>query len=424
MDTSVLLVEPFYGGSHRQLIDLLYDDIPACTRFTLPAKKWHWRARTAALQFSQTIPRSDSYRLLFCSSVLNLAELAALRPDLGRLRKVVYFHENQLMYPVRKSQDRDFQYGYNQVLTCLVADVVIFNSCFNMTSFLDNIASFMKLIPDHRPRGLADQIRPKCRIVHFPIQFPDWCRDDVPRTKPTCLTLMKQSNVNRTVCDSNDGDTSSETQCNKELQQQLHLVEGSDITDSATRPLHIVWPHRWEHDKSPNAFFLTLYKLQKQGLSFKVSVLGETYTDVLDIFAEAAEKLKSHIVAWGFQSFKDDYYRHLVAADVVVSTAAHEFFGVAMLEAVYLGCYPLCPRRLVYPEIFPDECLYNTDHQLLKRLVQYCKRPALVRRSTLKMDLDQYSWQRLRPVYQTLLTPQPDNVDQVEAAPSPVLSAV
>ncbi|KAK2174368.1 hypothetical protein NP493_807g01010 [Ridgeia piscesae] len=86
----------------------------------LPAKKWHWRARTAALHFSQVIPHSEVYRLLFCSSVLNLAELVALRPDLGRLRKIVYFHENQLIYPVRKSQERDFQYGYNQVLTWYV----------------------------------------------------------------------------------------------------------------------------------------------------------------------------------------------------------------------------------------------------------------------------------------------------------------
>ena len=56
-------------------------------------------------------------RVLFCSSVLNLAEMVALRPDLAPVRKVVYFHENQLVYPVRKAQDRDFQYGYNQILT-------------------------------------------------------------------------------------------------------------------------------------------------------------------------------------------------------------------------------------------------------------------------------------------------------------------
>lgn len=57
------------------------------------------------------------FRVLFSSSVLNLCELVALRPDLARLKKVLYFHENQLVYPVRKDQERDFQYGYNQVLS-------------------------------------------------------------------------------------------------------------------------------------------------------------------------------------------------------------------------------------------------------------------------------------------------------------------
>lgn len=56
-------------------------------------------------------------RVLFSSSVLNLCELVALRPDLARLKKVLYFHENQLLYPVRKDQERDFQYGYNQILS-------------------------------------------------------------------------------------------------------------------------------------------------------------------------------------------------------------------------------------------------------------------------------------------------------------------
>uniref|UniRef100_A0A3Q2DXT8 tRNA-queuosine alpha-mannosyltransferase n=1 Tax=Cyprinodon variegatus TaxID=28743 RepID=A0A3Q2DXT8_CYPVA len=154
-------------------IDLLKENIEGCSVFTLPAKKWHWRARTAALYFSQTIPACSTYRVLFSSSVLNLCELVALRPDLARLKKILYFHENQLVYPVRKDQERDFQYGYNQVLSCLVSDVVAFNSRFNMESFLSSIRSFMKKIPDHRPKDLDRLIRPKCVVLSYPVQFPD-----------------------------------------------------------------------------------------------------------------------------------------------------------------------------------------------------------------------------------------------------------
>lgn len=85
--------------------------------FTLPAKKWHWRARMSALHFAQAIPTDHQYNILFTSSVLNLAELLGVRPDLAKCRKIVYFHENQLVYPVREIKDRDCQYGLNQVMT-------------------------------------------------------------------------------------------------------------------------------------------------------------------------------------------------------------------------------------------------------------------------------------------------------------------
>uniref|UniRef100_A0A3Q0STB8 tRNA-queuosine alpha-mannosyltransferase n=1 Tax=Amphilophus citrinellus TaxID=61819 RepID=A0A3Q0STB8_AMPCI len=324
----------FYGGSHKQLIDLLKENIDGCSVFTLPAKKWHWRARTAALYFSQTIPACPSYRVLFSSSVLNLCELVALRPDLAHLKKVLYFHENQLVYPVRKDQDRDFQYGYNQVLSCLVSDVVVFNSSFNMDSFLSSIPSFMKKIPDHRPKDLDRLIRPKCVVLSYPVQFTDVSR---------------------------------------------------------------------EHDKNPELFFKTLLRLKERRLDFHLSVLGETFTDVPEVFASSRLLLDSHILNWGFLPSKEDYLRVLCEADVVVSTANHEFFGVAMLEAVHCGCFPLCPKSLVYPEIFPAQYLYSTPEQLCKLLQGLCRRPDVARRHTIKVDTSSYSWAALKPRFQDLL---------------------
>ncbi|TRY76995.1 hypothetical protein TCAL_10204 [Tigriopus californicus] len=334
----VLIIEPFYGGSHRQLVDFLertwLQNGWNVKVLTLPAKKWHWRARTSALFFSQKIPSDVTFDVLFCSSVLNLAELLALCPSLGSrsVRKVVYFHENQLIYPVRAVKERDFQYGYNQILAALAADVVVFNSKFNQTSFLDHIQTHLNTQPDHRAdwRTIRQQIESQSRVIYFPI---DW--DALP-----------------------------------------HHIGAIDLP---TGPLKIVWPHRWEHDKNPDSFFKVLARLKAEGHQFVVSILGEAYAQVPEIFATAQIDLGPEFIAhWGFLPSREDYYHVLQHSDIVVSTAHHEFFGVSMLEATYLGCLPLVPNRLVYPELYPKECVYNTDQQLFKKLRAYCITPRLV----------------------------------------------
>uniref|UniRef100_A0A3P9GY37 tRNA-queuosine alpha-mannosyltransferase n=1 Tax=Oryzias latipes TaxID=8090 RepID=A0A3P9GY37_ORYLA len=402
--SGILLVEPFYGGSHKQLVDLLEKNFVDCSVFTLPAKKWHWRARTAALYFSQAIPCCTSYRVLFCSSVLNLCELVALRPDLARLKKVLYFHENQLAYPVRKDQDRDFQYGYNQVLSCLVSDVVVFNSHFNMESFLSAIPSHMKKIPDHRPKNLDELIRPKCVVLSYPVQFPD-----VTRLLPQHKLLKPRPVV---TCPSDhsscrDEDRLMQSRCDEDPPQSSCAVQQpacGEPLSGQEKPLHIVWPHRWEHDKNPELFFNTLLKLKEQELPFQVSVLGETFTDVPDVFSSSRRLLDPQVLNWGFLSSKEDYLRVLCDADVVVSTSNHEFFGVSMLEAVHCGCFPLCPKALVYPEIFPVQYLYSTPEQLYKRLRELCKRPGIARRHVVTVDTSKFSWTFLKSQFLALLT--------------------
>ncbi len=54
----------------------------------------------------------------------------------------------------------------------MVADEIIFNSKFNLNSFLTNIKPFLKIMPDYRPKQLETKILDKSRVLYYPIVFP------------------------------------------------------------------------------------------------------------------------------------------------------------------------------------------------------------------------------------------------------------
>lgn len=303
-----IILEPYYGGSHRSLVDGLRANLGLDLElWTLPPRKWKWRMRGAAPVFAERWHREQpQVEGIFTSSLLNVAELRGLLPPEARsLPITLYFHENQLNYPVRVDDFRDYHYGWINILSALAADQLLWNSEYNRDSFFDALPNFISKMPDHRPSGIVEKLVSKSQVLPVPI------------------------------------------------------APGPSIESAQNDTCRILWNHRWEHDKGPEEFFQVLMKLQDEGLEFELSVLGQKFSDVPKIFSEAKEVLASKIRRWGFVESFDEYRMELASADLVVSTAQHEFQGLSVLEAAAGGARPLLPNALAYPEIWPSDFLYE-----------------------------------------------------------------
>jgi glycosyltransferase involved in cell wall biosynthesis len=134
---------------------------------------------------------------------------------------------------------------------------------------------------------------------------------------------------------------------------------GVSMAESAPKsrpagPVRISWASRWEYDKGPDTLFAALRLLMDRGVDFEVIVLGEQFRQSPSVFGEAREWLADRVRLWGYQPSRGAYESAMCQADVFVSTAEHEFFGLAAVEAATAGVGVLLPNRLAYPEVFSE----------------------------------------------------------------------
>ncbi len=310
----VLALEPWYGGSHRRFLDELAAHSAHDVRVVgMTARFWKWRMQGGAVTLAgkarEVLESGWVPDVLFASSMVNLpAFLALTRPLFDRTPAVLFFHENQLTYPLRPGDQRDYTYAYVNYLSALAADRIAFNSQFHHDEFFGALPDLLRRFPDYTHLDTLGQLRAKAGVLHLGLDL-----DGLDRTRPE--------------------------------------AQAAKVHDGG--PPVLLWNHRWEHDKRPEAFFRVVNRLDDAGLRFRLILAGQTFEEQPAEFEAGFRRYAERVLHYGFAESFDDYARLLHRADVVVSTSGHEFFGVSMMEAIHCGCHPLLPDRLTYPELIP-----------------------------------------------------------------------
>lgn len=259
-NVSVLALNPWGGGSHRAFLDgWMEHSRHQFTVLSLPPCHWKWRMRHSALTFAHQLQERVSsgeparrWDVIFATDMVNIAELRGLLPpSLRSVPIVLYFHENQLTYPVRVAAARDLHFAYTNFLSAIAADHVWFNSAFHRDSFTAALRSLLRRMPDSKHSEDVDRILTKSCV--------QWPGASVPSLG-----------------------TSS-------LQSGLTHVGGSNRLDkpqpARDLPIRVVWASRWEHDKNPELFFAAVSVLRQRGVEFRLSVLGESFSDTPECFS-------------------------------------------------------------------------------------------------------------------------------------------
>ena len=299
---SVLLLSAYRADSHRSWADWLVAAHPdiAWQRLELPGRHFRWRIRGNPLSWIDGIP-AQAPDLILATSMVDLATLRGLHPQLADVPAWYYFHENQFAYPVNARQVKSVEPQIVQLYGALSARRLLFNSAFNRDTFLDGVDSLLRRMPDQVPAGIRERLAPKASVYPIPV---------------------------------------------------------APIPPAPRRDARLIlWNHRWEYDKDPDLFADALIALAASGTGFRLALLGGRPHNGADALARIRAAMPERIVVDG-RVAAHEYRQTLGGAGIAVSTARHEFEGLAMIEAVSAGATPLVPDALCYREQYPPAYRY------------------------------------------------------------------
>ncbi len=273
-------------------------------KLELPGRHFRWRIRGNPLSWLNKLP-AEKPNLILATSMVDLATLKGLHPQLANVPCLYYFHENQFAYPTSQKQHESVDPQMVQLYGALAANKIFFNSKYNRDSFLNGIDHLLKMLPDEIPDNITRQLKNKATLL------------------PVSITKIKPADKKNTKL--------------------------------------ILWNHRWEYDKAPETFVQALIKLNNMGVDFKLALLGDRPANKTSALLHIEKEFADKIIINGKVS-KQQYQRYLSLSSIVVSTAIHEFQGLAMLEAVSAGAVPLVPDDLCYREQYSAGFRYAANN--------------------------------------------------------------
>ena len=366
----ILLIEPYYTGSHKQWADGYKKHSSHEIRIlSMKGQFWKWRmhggAVTMAIEFNKMNWCPD---LILTTDMLDLTTFLSLtRKKTDDIQTAIYFHENQISYPWSPNdrdikQKRDSHYGFINYSSALASDRILFNSSFHMNSFLNSLPIFLRQFPDHQELDTINSIRDKAKLLYLGMDLKIFDR-------------YKSSH------------------------------KGVPI---------ILWNHRWEYDKNPELFFKVLNQIKDDGHNYGLIVLGENFSQSPTIFEKSKDSLKDKIVHWGYAKSFDEYAKWLWMADILPVTSNQEFFGASVMEAIYCRTWPILPNSLAYPELIPQEhhldVLYKNENELYKKVCNALKSNKKLKRTALGTIAQKFDWNKMAPLYDKILGDRDMNI--------------